>query len=194
MSQDVQNLHQRLTAILPTITTPTFLTNQGLGNEIGFWIFDYPPAQELMVREHIEHLQKNLWKSNTQLNVVHINLFDNVLAYLMERKLLDKSIEMQSQKGDDSLFKALKAVMHMDKYVPFLMSSIDTDSLDIVMLSGVGSVFPMLRIHNLLNSLHAKLGSIPLIVFYPGKYDGQTLKLFDKLSGNNYYRAFKLIP
>lgn len=194
MPNDIQQIHQRLSAILPTITTPTFLTNQGLGNEIGFWIFDYPSDYELEVRKHIEHLQKNLSKSDSKLNVVHINLFENVLAYLTERKLLDKSIEMQSQKGDDSLIKALKAVMHMDKYVPFLMESIDTDSTDIVMLSGVGSVFPMLRTHNLLNSLHAKLGAIPLIVFYPGKYDGQTLKLFDKLTGNNYYRAFKLIP
>ena len=30
------------------------------------------------------------------------------------------------------------------------------------------------------------------VVFYPGRYDGQSLRLFGKLKNNNYYRAFKL--
>ena len=82
----------------------------------------------------------------------------------------------------------------MDKFVPFLLKQYDVNRSDIIVMSGIGSVFPLLRAHNLLNSLHAELGHKPLIMFYPGKYDGQTLQLFDKLSSNNYYRAFKLIP
>lgn len=36
--------------ILPRITSPDFLGNKGLGNEIGFWVFDYPPERELEMR------------------------------------------------------------------------------------------------------------------------------------------------
>ncbi|HAA34478.1 MAG TPA: DUF1788 domain-containing protein, partial [Firmicutes bacterium] len=34
---------------------------------------------------------------------------------------------------------------------------------------------------------------VPLIMFYPGTYSGQDLHLFDEISDQNYYRAFKLI-
>ncbi|HBK38083.1 MAG TPA: DUF1788 domain-containing protein, partial [Halomonas sp.] len=34
------------------ITRPDFLAGQGLGNEIGFWIFDYAPEHELQVRAY----------------------------------------------------------------------------------------------------------------------------------------------
>ena len=33
---------------------------------------------------------------------MHVNLFDFVIDYLKERKLLDKSFEMQREKGDDA--------------------------------------------------------------------------------------------
>ena len=81
-----------------------------------------------------------------------------------------------------------------------------TNSLeqDLVLISGVGSVYPMLRSHKLLNNLHSVMGQTPLVMFYPGKYDMLTLRLFGKtgLAGGapedrkkkaNYYRAFRLI-
>ena len=189
-----QDIHERLNSIIKTITTKEFLNNQGLGNEIGFWIFDYKPSDELIVREYLGILESTLSKNHPNLSLLNINLFDSVIAYLQEKKLLDKSIQMQATKGDDALFKALKAILHMDKFVPYLLKQYDVNHSDIILMSGIGSAFPLLRAHNLLNSLHAALGHKPLIMFYPGKYDGQTLQLFDKLSSNNYYRAFKLIP
>lgn len=189
-----QDIHERLNSIIKTITTKEFLNNQGLGNEIGFWIFDYKPSDEQIIREYFGILESTFSKNHPNLSLLNINLLDSVIAYLQEKKLLDKSIQMQATKGDDALFKALKAVLHMDKFVPFLLKQYDVNRSDIIVMSGIGSVFPLLRAHNLLNSLHAELGHKPLIMFYPGKYDGQTLQLFDKLSSNNYYRAFKLIP
>ena len=189
-----QDIHERLNSIIKTITTKEFLNNQGLGNEIGFWIFDYKPSDELIIREYFGILESTFSKNHPNLSLLNINLLDSVIAYLQEKKLLDKSIQMQATKGDDALFKALKAILHMDKFVPFLLKQYDVNHSDIILMSGIGSVFPLLRAHNLLNSLHAELGHKPLIMFYPGKYDGQTLQLFDKLSSNNYYRAFKLIP
>ena len=37
------------------------------------------------------------------------------------------------------------------------------------------------------------MGKTPLVMFYPGRYDGQSLRLFGKLKNANYYRAFKLV-
>jgi hypothetical protein len=64
---------------------------------------------------------------------------------------------------------------------------------DIVFLTGVGSAFPLIRGHEVLNNLHDKLDRKPLVLFYPGKYTMQELVLFGILEAN-YYRAFRLVP
>ena len=47
------SLDERLNQILPRITSRDFLDSKGLGNEIGFWIFDYPPDRELDMRSFL---------------------------------------------------------------------------------------------------------------------------------------------
>ena len=42
-------IRDRLNKILEKIQSPAFLANKGLGNEIGFYIFDYDPRDELLV-------------------------------------------------------------------------------------------------------------------------------------------------
>ena len=37
------------------------------------------------------------------------------------------------------------------------------------------------------------MGSTPLVLFYPGVYDGQSLRLFGTLEDKPYYRAFRLV-
>ena len=75
---------------------------------------------------------------------------------------------------------------------------------DLVFISGVGSAYPLLRSHTLLNNLHSIMGKTPLVMFYPGSYDQKTLRLFgksglvggtheDRKKSANYYRAFRLI-
>jgi hypothetical protein len=49
-----QTFNERLNQILPKLTSSDLLTNQGLGNEIGFWIFDYPPEEEMAMRAFLQ--------------------------------------------------------------------------------------------------------------------------------------------
>jgi hypothetical protein len=189
-----QQLQDRLNQIPDKILTEEFLKSQGLGNEIGFWIFDYPAEDELHVREYLSFLQGFLDKKHAQLKVININLLQAMRDYLNQRSFTDKAIQMQKSKGDQALLKALSGPLHMDKFAPFLMEHSGAAEHDIVLISGVGSVWPVLRAHNLLNKLHALLGHKPLVLFYPGHYSGQSLALFNKIPSNNYYRAFKLVP
>ncbi|QXZ15186.1 DUF1788 domain-containing protein [Pseudomonas sp. AO-1] len=189
-----QQLQDRLNQIADKILTEEFLRSQGLGNELGFWIFDYAPEDELQVREYLSFLQGFLAKKQSQLKVAHINLLQAMREYLDQRSFTEKAIQMQQAKGDLALLKALSGPLHMDKFAPFLMEHSDADQHDVVLISGVGSVWPVLRAHNLLNKLHALLGHKPLVLFYPGHYSGQSLALFDRIPSNNYYRAFKLVP
>jgi len=49
------------------------------------------------------------------------------------------------------------------------------------------------RSHNILNNLQEVIDKKPVIMFFPGKYDGQSLQLFNKFKDDNYYRAFRLV-
>jgi hypothetical protein len=37
------------------------------------------------------------------------------------------------------------------------------------------------------------LGHKPVVLFYPGHYNGQDMCLFGEVTSKNYYRAFKLV-
>lgn len=109
-------LKDRLNQIAEKITSQAFLSGQGLGNEIGFWIFDYPPKHELQVREYLTFLEGVLARQHSDLTVDHVNLLRVLRDYLRERGFLDKAIAMQQTKGDAALLKALRGPLHMDKF------------------------------------------------------------------------------
>ena len=197
-------LTHRLNQILLKLTSDDFLNARGIGNEIAFYIFDYAPQDELRIREHIRFLVDHLPMNRPGLRVTHVNLFDFLIHYLRERNLLEKSFLLQRENGDDALLKALKGILHEEKIAQRFAAIANPSEHDMVLVSGVGSAYPLLRSHTLLSNLHAIMGQTPLVMFYPGRYDTQTLRLFGKtgLTGGsaeerkkrtNYYRAFRLI-
>jgi hypothetical protein len=110
-----ESLNDRLNKVLPTIIEDSFLSGRGIGNEIAFHIFDYPPERELEVRAFVAGLIEHLPKKKHGLRVKHVELFDFMLDHLEQRGLLQKSIEMQRQKGDQALKKALAGPLHESK-------------------------------------------------------------------------------
>jgi len=188
-------LEERLNQILPRVTSRDFLDSKGLGNEIGFWIFDYPPERELEVRGFLNGtVIPALSKRNPPVKAAAVDLLKLVTDLLEERKLLDKAIEMQKTKGDESTLAALRSVLKEDKLAQKIAQQYDIAALDLLILSGVGAVYPMLRTHTLLSALHPIMGNTPLLMFFPGKYDGHSLRLFNTLAEDHYYRAFRLVP
>ncbi len=183
----------RLNKILDRLTSDELLENKGLGNEIGFYIFDYPPKLELEMREHIQFVTRQLPKKKPDIRFVHIDLFELVVSYLKQRKLLDRAIAIQVKKGNAALLKAVKGALSADKVAKAFIAKASPDDNDLVLVSGIGSTYPMLRSHNLLNNLHSAMDDTPLVIFYPGIYTGQGLRLFGKLEETNYYRAFQLV-
>ncbi len=188
------SLTERLNKIRPKLISDDFLSGSGIGNEIAFYIFDYPAEEELHVREHIQFLLDDLPKARPGFRIKHVNLLDFVIDYLKDRNLLERSFKKQREQGDEALLKALRAPLHESKLAQFFAEIAPPAEHDLILVSGVGSVWPLMRSHSLLNNLHAVMGNTPLVLFYPGRYDGQSLRLFGILESKNYYRAFKLVP
>ena len=191
----MSNFNERLNQILPKLTSKDVLENHGSGGEIGFWIFDYPPEEEVSMRAFLHDVvMPALAKHQPAVHAADVNLFDLVIGLLEERKLLDKAIEMQRMQGDAKALESLRRVLKEDKLAERLVSQRNIAELDLLLMWNVGAVYPMLRTHTLLSALHAHMKDTPLVMFYPGKYDGYSLRLFSKLKDDHYYRAFRLVP
>ena len=191
---------QRLNLILPRITDETFLSSTGIGNEIACYIFDYPATEEQAVRIHINFILQRLASHHSTLNVQHLDLLDVVLACLKHRRLYEKVLQKDEANDAAALLGALKGPIAAEKVCDFIAQEYEPSACDLVLLTGVGSVWPMLRAHSLLNCMHTILGTTPLVMFYPGRFDGTTLRLFDQIETSTprpgaraYYRAFPLI-
>lgn len=185
-------LQSRLDLILERIENPRFLNNDGLGNEIGFWIFDYPAKQELAVRDYLIHLIDKLEKHGH--TFVTINIYEILVEMLASRGLLERTFSREQQTGVEAVRKTLSGPLSQKKIAEFIADKIKPESLDFVLLTGLGNAWPLVRGHELLSALQDVMGKTPLVLFYPGEYSGRDLHPFGMIESKNYYRAFKLVP
>lgn len=188
-------LEERLNEAEALIRKPSFRENKGLGNEVGYYIFDYPAEQELFVRERIEYIRKKNEQSGDEYQIVVFDLYDIILEILQQKGYMEKCYEFEQKKGFDRITKAVGNMLRITAKDSLIVNYIKerTPEKAIVFLVGVGKCYPILRSHTVLNNLHQVIDHIPVVMFYPGKYDGQTLMLFSEIKDDNYYRAFKLV-
>lgn len=191
----MKDIYQRLDQILPKIIEKNFRDNNNLGGEIGFHVFDYNPEYEMLVRDRVKFI-KDKAKSAHGLNIVEFDLYEIILETLSEFGYLDACFKMEEKKGSEHvLFKAVKSCLKIteddDLFLEYIQSRLD--GADIVFLTGVGKAWPIIRSHTILNNLHRIVEKQPLVMFFPGTYNGGSLMLFNKLKDDNYYRAFELV-
>lgn len=191
------DLENRLNQLEDKIKQPNFRKNKGLGNEVGYYVFDYPAEQELLVRERIDYLKSKYATNSHDFQVIVFDLYDIIMDILIQEGFLELCMEFEQTKGFLEITKAVNEMLRMeeDNQNNELLAHIknNTPKNAIVFLSGVGKCYPMMRSHKILNNLHQFLDDVPVVMFFPGKYDGQSLMLFSEVKDDNYYRAFKLV-
>lgn len=188
-------IHVRIDELKEKLLDPKILTNQGLGNEVGFYIFDYEPEDELIVRNSLPSVKKYVERESHEVKIQVFDLYDIVIDFFENKGYMDKNFKLEEKRGTYSLFdtmqKALRLATNHDFIVQYIRDNMDEDAL--IFLTGVGKVFPIVRSHSVLNNLQTVVEKKPLILFYPGKYEDGQLKLFTLFKDDNYYRAFKII-
>ena len=186
---------ERLDKIWDRISDQDFLANRGVANEIRYYVFDYEPCDELIMRQKIVDLKKRNSLQADGFEIVEFDLYKMVIGILEERGYLDKCIRFEETKGRDYLYNAISKLLRLTNEDNLIVNRIvaQTPERGVVFLTGVGKVFPFVRSHNILNNLHQILDRVPVVMFYPGKWNGQTLSLFGTIQDGNYYRAFPLI-
>ncbi len=185
----------KLDAIWPRISDKTFQENKGTGGEVRYFIFDYEPCDELIMRRKIRDLKKKNNPEADGFTIVEFDLFNMVVDILRERGYLEKCAKYEKEKGREYLYKAISKMLRLTTDQNLIVNRImeQTPENSVVFLTGVGKVFPFVRAHNVLNNLHQVFDQVPVIMFYPGNWNTQTLSLFGTIHDGNYYRAFPLI-
>ena len=195
-------LKERLDKIKQKVESDSFYNQQSLGGELNFHIFDYNPEDELIIRNYIKDFIKSYSYANSKIKPVEVELFEMIIESLSNKKvgnsnILDMSFVVEEDEGTDELFDSLNPILSPNAFVELIKQR--TGDCNLVLLTGVGKAYPLVRSHTILNNLHSVLDKIPVIMFYPGRYDQKDLKLFNNgnsfagLKDDNYYRAFKLV-
>lgn len=185
----------KLDGIWKRISDEDFLANRGVANEVRYYVFDYEACDELIVRNKITSLKKQNNPEADGFQIIEYDLYKLILGILEERGYLEKCIQFEKAKGREYLYNAVSKMLRLTSDDNLIVNKIvnETPEHSVVFLTGVGKAYPFVRSHNVLNNLHQVLDRLPVVMFYPGKWNGQSLSLFGTIKDGNYYRAFPLI-
>ena len=188
---------ERAEHLFKVVTSVRFLTKQGLGNEVPFFICPYPAEEGLsMVEDRIDLITRI---THAGVAVLDISLFDLSLSILEERGILEQVLEVEPDTDKGELRELLQSVLDPQaNLIPKIGDAIEQTPHDVIFLSGVGEVYPYIRSHNVLNNLQSTAKDKPTVMFFPGSYThalatGASLDLFGCLHDDKYYRAFNIL-
>lgn len=191
----MKTLEERFDLAEEMIQKPSFRENKGLGNEVGYYIFDYPAERELYVRERIDYMIQKNAKSSDDYRIVEFDLYELIINILKNKGYLEKCYEFEKKKGFERVTKSISSMLKITSSESLIVNYIkdNTPEKAIIFITGIGKCYPILRSHTILNNLHQVIDQVPVVMFFPGNYDGQELVLFGEIKDDNYYRAFKLV-
>lgn len=186
---------ERIQLLQESLLEPNFFNRKGLGNEMSFYIFDYDPHDEQLVRQELPGLLGYVEKSRPDVRFQVFDLYEIILDFFEKRRYMEKNFKAESKLGSEKVIlkmqEGLKIATERDEIIHFIRENLDPEA--VVVLTGVGKAFPILRSHVILNSLQSIIQDQSLLMFYPGKFENNTLKLFDIFHDDNYYRAFRIV-
>ena len=125
-------------------------------------------------------------------HLVECNLYETFLDLCDDIDITDAISEMEEADGKDFLLEQLHSAIGEGEFIEKIQYEPHRPG-DVLLLTGVGDAFPFMRVHSLLEALQPYFSDIPILVMYPGTFDGSYVRLFDKLTPNPYYRAFNEI-
>ena len=194
--RSLASMQDRFNHLLAVISGQRFLTRQGLGNEVPFFICPYRAEEAVemarMRRQLVAHLQL------ASVNVLEINLYDLSIQLLQKRDILSRILEIEPTVSKEQLLELLQGVLDPEHHlIPAIADELENSTCQVLFLSGVGEVFPFIRSHNVLNNLQSTATRQPTVMFFPGAYThsletGASLDLFSRLHDDKYYRAFNI--
>ena len=193
VTQHAQNLEEDFARLRAKLSDPMFLANKGIGNEVGFFVFPYDAAREDEVRARTAELVSLSDEGRLPCRIVRRDLWDVFLQICEQRRILDKIADLERRRGSRALLERLQKIATPEAFVQAMDYEFHESGRDVLLVTGVGRVYPIVRAHSILENAQHVFADVPVVLLYPGKYDGAQLHLFNSISDGNYYRAFNLL-
>ena len=179
-----------LDSIRTRISDENFLANKGLSNEVGIHVFCYDPKHELIVRDFIERLTS---ETSGVFRVIERDMYEIFIQILTEKRVVNSIAALEEKRGKDYMLTHLQNIAKPEIFLEKMKHEPHERGRDVLFLTGVGKVYPFMRSHIMLNAMQKAFADIPIVMFYPGTFNGKDLNLFDRFFDGNYYRAFNLL-
>ena len=183
-------IKQELDRIKDRISDSNFLSNRGLSNEVGIHVFCYDPKDEIIVQDYIKRLKN---EANTPYRIIECDLYEIFLSLLEDKSVLRSVSSLEDKRGKDYLLSQLQKIATPEALLARMDYSPHIKGQDVLFMTGIGKIHPFMRAHKMLDSMQHLFEDIPIVMFYPGSFNGQTLILFNEFLDGNYYRAFNLL-
>jgi len=189
-------MQEKFSHLLSVISGQRFLSKQGLGNEVPFFICPFKPEEAVEMERLVKQLVNRL--AQIGVRILEINLYDLSVEILMNEGDFEWMIENEAKLTKPKLQEELQGILSVEHIlIPAIADLISNTEFDVLFLTGVGEVFPFIRSHNVLNNLQSTAKEKPTVLFFPGTYthsleSGASLDLFGRLHDDKYYRAFNI--
>jgi hypothetical protein len=183
--------HKKFQHIYEVLSSDSFLKMDALNGEIPFWIAPYEIATQNQVEKEIANLIVKL--ENAGIKTLLVDLFELSCQIIDENIGLIEMFELELEMDKTDFKDAIQSTINIhERFIPAIVENVKSNNPNILLLKGVGAVYPFIRSHNVLNNLQSAVKNIPTVMFFCGSYTGQALNLFGSLKDDNYYRAFNI--
>ena len=183
-----ESIYEKFSFIHKVVSQERFIRMEGLSGDIPFWIAPYDVKAEQQVNTEIGNLVKKL--SNEGIRALAVDLFELSCELVEEHIGLEDMFALEQNMEKLFFIDALQSSINIhERFIPAISERIAAENPSMLFIKGVGRVFPFIRSHIVLNNLQRAVKNIPTLMFFPGEYSGKSLKLFNLLEDDNYYRA-----
>lgn len=178
--------------LVTLLGSESFLSMRGLNNEVPFFIYPFSPEEADGESKSFHVVSGQLRQQGV--NVATINLFDLCIKILEEKNILDAVLQNEPKQKSRAKFAAgLQSILDVESVLAPRIA-LESEVAQLVLLHGVGAVFPFVRTHALLEALQIHMPRVPLVLWFPGQYTkndarGYELKVLNISSSDSYYRA-----
>lgn len=181
----MSSIKERLAELGERLRAADFRAGEGLMNEANIRIFSYAPEDEMAVRYFVDLLKNDAVKYQ---GVKAFNLFDVFLDICNEYASIEDIIEEEKYSGSEAVLEAIQGFADNKAFVQKMQQQ-GLDDAEVVILYGIGEVYPIARLHLILSAIQPVRLQKPVVVLYPGEFTGEQVRLFNKLTPSSYYRV-----
>ena len=179
------DIKERLAKLGERLRAADFRAGEGLMNEANIRIFSYAPEDEMAVRYFVELLESDSVKYQ---GVKAFNLFDIFLTICDDYASVEDIIEEEKYSGSADVLQVIQVFADNKAFIEKMQQQ-GMNEADVVILYGIGEVYPIARLHLILSAIQTVRLQKPVVVLYPGEFTGEQVRLFNRLTPSSYYRA-----